>query len=192
MVLVYGAVWWLFQQVQPPYRKTLTVGATLYSSLEGKKLEFFTRHPQVGFRSFRRPAFEALLSPEGLDANTAFLLTLILITPGMRLRNRGVWLAAGLGLIYLSQVAFLLVKSEISLIKADHPLAGSIFFWETADNFFEITGKGFFPIAIWICLTFQYLLGKVDHPQPIIRKPVKRNDPCPCGSGKKYKHCCGR
>ena len=25
-------------------------------------------------------------------------------------------------------------------------------------------------------------------------KPHKigRNDPCPCGSGKKYKHCCGR
>jgi preprotein translocase subunit SecA len=20
----------------------------------------------------------------------------------------------------------------------------------------------------------------------------KRNDPCPCGSGKKYKHCCGK
>lgn len=27
-----------------------------------------------------------------------------------------------------------------------------------------------------------------------VRKPEKigRNDPCPCGSGKKYKHCCGR
>lgn len=27
-----------------------------------------------------------------------------------------------------------------------------------------------------------------------IRKPAKvgRNDPCPCGSGKKYKHCCGK
>ena len=27
-----------------------------------------------------------------------------------------------------------------------------------------------------------------------VRKPHKigRNDPCPCGSGKKYKHCCGR
>ena len=23
------------------------------------------------------------------------------------------------------------------------------------------------------------------------RKSVKRNDPCPCGSGKKYKKCCG-
>jgi len=24
------------------------------------------------------------------------------------------------------------------------------------------------------------------------RAKVGRNDPCPCGSGKKYKHCCGR
>ena len=29
--------------------------------------------------------------------------------------------------------------------------------------------------------------------QPVIRgKKVGRNDPCPCGSGKKYKKCCGR
>lgn len=31
-------------------------------------------------------------------------------------------------------------------------------------------------------------------PQPYEREKPKvgRNDPCPCGSGKKYKHCCGR
>lgn len=29
-------------------------------------------------------------------------------------------------------------------------------------------------------------------PQPIQSRKVGRNDPCPCGSGKKYKHCCGR
>ncbi|MCF7885807.1 MAG: SEC-C domain-containing protein, partial [Candidatus Marinimicrobia bacterium] len=30
-------------------------------------------------------------------------------------------------------------------------------------------------------------------PQPYEREKPKvgRNDPCPCGSGKKYKHCCG-
>ncbi|HUV38072.1 MAG TPA: SEC-C metal-binding domain-containing protein, partial [Planctomycetota bacterium] len=30
-------------------------------------------------------------------------------------------------------------------------------------------------------------------PKPFIRhdKKVGRNDPCPCGSGKKYKKCCG-
>ena len=29
---------------------------------------------------------------------------------------------------------------------------------------------------------------------PFVREAPKvgRNDPCPCGSGKKYKHCCGR
>ncbi|MBP1582331.1 MAG: SEC-C domain-containing protein [Victivallales bacterium] len=31
-------------------------------------------------------------------------------------------------------------------------------------------------------------------PKPIVRETPKinRNDPCPCGSGKKYKKCCGR
>jgi hypothetical protein len=30
-------------------------------------------------------------------------------------------------------------------------------------------------------------------PQPYIRPPkIGRNDPCPCGSGKKYKKCCGK
>ena len=23
-------------------------------------------------------------------------------------------------------------------------------------------------------------------------KKIGRNEPCPCGSGKKYKHCCGK
>lgn len=28
--------------------------------------------------------------------------------------------------------------------------------------------------------------------QAVSKKVVGRNDPCPCGSGKKYKHCCGK
>jgi len=28
--------------------------------------------------------------------------------------------------------------------------------------------------------------------KPIITIKVGRNDPCPCGSGRKYKHCCGK
>jgi preprotein translocase subunit SecA len=36
--------------------------------------------------------------------------------------------------------------------------------------------------------------GGSDSPQPVQRKSGKvgRNDPCPCGSGKKYKKCCGK
>jgi SEC-C motif-containing protein len=38
-----------------------------------------------------------------------------------------------------------------------------------------------------------YVDGKV-HNKPMVRNGPKigRNDPCPCGSGRKYKHCCGR
>ncbi len=33
----------------------------------------------------------------------------------------------------------------------------------------------------------------LDKTKPVRAGPkVGRNDPCPCGSGKKYKHCCGR
>ena len=42
------------------------------------------------------------------------------------------------------------------------------------------------------------LIGSLEDPQePSVTKPIiankkpKRNDPCPCGSGKKYKNCCG-
>jgi len=28
--------------------------------------------------------------------------------------------------------------------------------------------------------------------QKVGGKKIGRNDPCPCGSGKKYKHCCGK
>ena len=34
----------------------------------------------------------------------------------------------------------------------------------------------------------------VDPNKPVVRETprVGRNDPCPCGSGKKYKQCCGK
>ena len=32
----------------------------------------------------------------------------------------------------------------------------------------------------------------IDRLDDVIFKKVGRNDPCPCGSGKKYKKCCGR
>jgi len=41
-------------------------------------------------------------------------------------------------------------------------------------------------------------VGRPGPPEGASREPVRkgkkvgRNDPCPCGSGKKYKHCCGR
>jgi len=34
--------------------------------------------------------------------------------------------------------------------------------------------------------------GKMVAPQPIRNRKIGRNEPCPCGSGAKYKKCCGK
>jgi preprotein translocase subunit SecA len=59
----------------------------------------------------------------------------------------------------------------------------------------------------WETLTAMFLTGKVPdarargRPLPLPQRPVLappssrrigRNDPCPCGSGRKFKHCCGK
>lgn len=37
---------------------------------------------------------------------------------------------------------------------------------------------------------WRYLDGKLEKGAPISVQKIGRNDPCPCGSGKKYKRCC--
>ena len=41
---------------------------------------------------------------------------------------------------------------------------------------------------------WKFIDGELVKPKPIVREEPKvgRNDPCPCGSGKKYKKCCGK
>jgi SEC-C motif-containing protein len=41
---------------------------------------------------------------------------------------------------------------------------------------------------------WKFIDGELVKPEPIVRESPKvgRNDPCPCGSGKKYKKCCGK
>lgn len=36
-----------------------------------------------------------------------------------------------------------------------------------------------------------YLKGEINPKEVDLMKKVSRNDPCPCGSGKKHKKCCG-
>jgi len=120
------------------------------------------------------------------------MLALVLPTPGMRLKKRASVVAAAIGLLYLSHVAFLVTKVEITLVTVEHPIAGAAWLWKPLDNAFEIVGKAFSPILIWLALTLPYMMGFVDPLRKTVgERPPGRNDPCPCGSGKKFKDCCG-
>lgn len=193
VVFFFGLVWLIFQQVQTPYRSLLASGAEFYFALEGKGFRFELSGPDILFRSHVAPRFEATIEPSGVYANIVLLLALLLATPGMRWKSRGLSLGGGVTLLYLSHIAFLISKVEITLIEAKHPLAGHEAFWRFSDDFFEIMGKEFFPIVIWLLLGIRYMLGARDETLAHSRtRAVGRNAPCPCGSGKKYKVCCGR
>jgi len=47
-------------------------------------------------------------------------------------------------------------------------------------------------VLLWALSTFRYWVPWPRKRRSAPPTAVGRNDPCPCGSGKKYKHCCGR
>jgi len=71
----------------------------------------------------------------------------------------------------------------------NHFCAGYSLFFEYADSFMKQLADNF--------IRKEHIQNKLEATveqgtQNIIGKKVGRNDPCPCGSGKKYKKCCGK
>jgi SEC-C motif-containing protein len=70
----------------------------------------------------------------------------------------------------LGEVEFIARYSEDGVETAHHELG----------KFRKLDGKWYFTE------------GKMVGARPIISNKVGRNDPCPCGSGSKFKKCCGK
>ncbi|MEE8584909.1 MAG: hypothetical protein V3T83_08660, partial [Acidobacteriota bacterium] len=99
-VVLYLGAWFAFQYAAPLYQQALHIGAEVYYGLEGKSLRFWSMGGETVFRSYMRPPFEAQLSPRSIVSNLPFLLTLILATPAIPPRRRGIILALAIGLLY--------------------------------------------------------------------------------------------
>jgi hypothetical protein len=197
LVILYPLVWTVVWQTGSIYRDALANGVEIVYRAVGLQFEFRVSESNIVYRYFERPVFEAHFSSEGVDTNLAFLATLLLITPGMLVGRRLLRMVAGVALLFASHVLFVVTKVENSLIAAEHPLAGSPAIWTSLDNFFEITGKAFVPVLIWLSLSLPFMLGAEESRVKSLKatessKRTGRNDPCPCGSGKKFKRCCGR
>jgi preprotein translocase subunit SecA len=77
-------------------------------------------------------------------------------------------------------------KLLLHLVKREGPL--------TRENNVRITNEGFDSKAMEAGAAAPNNSASDTKPQPIVNQGPKvgRNDPCPCGSGKKYKNCCGK
>jgi len=189
----YAGVYLLCALLQESLASLLAAGAQAVSRLVSPWIEFSARGHDIYFTVKRRPGFEAWVDSRLIVANLPLLITLVLMTPGMRWQRRAVRGLVGIALLLSAHVAVLITKVQVVLISAKHPLAGSPALWSMVDDFFEVVGKTFFPILIWLALCLPYMLGAVDNRREQASKQAEsgRNSPCPCGSGKKYKKCCG-
>jgi uncharacterized protein YecA (UPF0149 family) len=69
---------------------------------------------------------------------------------------------------------------------------------QTAYSYFSILGLKHRELALWKQVALERELDFKQKGDDLPLAPVQnemkvgRNDPCPCGSGKKYKKCCGK
>ena len=127
------------------------------------------------------------------QANVAITLALILATPGASWKRR--LKLSGLAVLILLGIHVIDMVVEVKRICMTYyaPVTGPFPPWEKSlisvlHKFFLIFRVQATPFILWGALCFQDLF-------PAAKKAavenVARNAPCPCGSGKKYKRCCG-
>jgi len=130
--------------------------------------------------------------------------SLMLATPGWRLRQRLRLLGIGLALLALAEFAFFMSTVEYSQHRSLPMSTGTVVYppgysrvKEVVSTwvyyFFQTMGRGLFPLLVYVGVIG---IAWTSAPRQATQRPVastpRRNDPCPCGSGKKYKRCCGK
>ena len=131
----------------------------------------------------------------GLFFNTIVLLVLMLAVPHQAWRTRAFRLALGIGLLGLTHVGFVALQTQAQFINLGliSTSEGGAYLVNWLAVLAGPIGEGLFPVAIALGLswrawaeTFNLRIGIRE-----FRADAARNEPCPCGSGRKHKRCCG-
>lgn len=124
-----------------------------------------------------------------LYSHPIIMFTLLMAWPGLSIRRRmlstGFCLALLLVAIVVDHPFHLISQAEKGLV-IDSFLGNMREFWV-----FMLTngGRQFISVLlVLLSISYEYLIM----PEPLLKDHVNRNEPCPCGSGKKYKRCCGQ
>lgn len=192
VVVAFGIVWLGLNLLQNALTLFMARTMQLFATLGDYPVRFWASGQEVYFEISHGKRFQAWLDTRPIFSNLPVLVALIAATPGLLWRRRLAYVLTGAALLFLTHLIFLYVKVQVVLITANHIDAGSPALWQSLDDMFEVTGKTFFPIFIWLLLAFPYMLGAVDARKRKEALALPRNALCPCGSGKKYKRCCGR
>jgi len=191
----------LYPIVSPPYQDAVMLVAngalhhfSPYTHVEvetlgGERSSYFRR--TITFYFERDQEWQVDWNPLQIHLiflSLALLPALIGATP-IPLRKRFRILGLGLGLLFVAHVITVIALSRCYVCLYDSP---DSFSCTLLRRFLNMSGQ-LFPVILWGFLAWPHLFPR---PRPVARVRVEgklsRNAPCPCGSGRKYKRCCGR
>jgi hypothetical protein len=136
--------------------------------------------------------------------NLVYLLTLLAVTPLPRLVRNWKWALAAAAALWLSQVAYFAANvywqvaatyaQEAPELQFQSPAATRLLAYLV--QAYSLTLSHLLPFLLYLpvllrtgeraCTRWRRRAERAG-----AEANVRRNDPCPCGSGRKYKRCCG-
>ena len=190
-LLVFSALATLYSRVLPVYEKlVISVANFLLANLSPlarivlepsgqwhADLEHGARKWSVGIGSSEHAGL--------LFLNLIILPALLLATPvrtreRIRLLGKGLTLLVGIHVLSVSACVY-------GLGLLEHPGG---FLGSSLPSALRLGAQGV-SIALWGLLTWRYWFPDTLSATKGARRAGPRNEPCPCGSGRKYKWCCG-
>jgi hypothetical protein len=194
VVPLFAFFLWLYPKVIPVYESWVLAGVN--AGYRAWSVPLMVRHDEAqggltAYISLSGGVSEPLVTdhtPETVFVGLVLLPTLLLATP-IELRRRMLLLLVGLSLMYSVHalcVGFLFHELLLFRRGQTGPLSDWLLAWILTSG--QVTA-----VVLWALLTgghwFPRALGAARF-HGSGRK--SRNAPCPCGSPRKYKHCCGR
>lgn len=208
LLLAFAAGFVIWYLVRFPYSHLVVrAGAPVLTWMGGpppealivvKKGEFFL---DTGFNDQNQEPVLIKLQLFPVHWNLAFFLGLLFITPLSTLRSRWKYLFAASAALLASHVLYfiggMLTNSGETFASKGMPILrpGLLKTLGFLTRGYSLTLDPFLPFLLFLPIL---LPRKARAPRPVLEgkgkktsRKVGRNDPCPCGSGKKFKHCCG-
>lgn len=207
-VLAVCAFFALYSFLFGLYSSLVSSGAELLLTTSNPNLRRVIFRPELGIVGIlfkgSNEAYAIPYNTRFVLMNLVIVLALVVSVPGLRARDaarKSAWAFLITAALHMVEVAVDLGYATTTL----PPAAQWVPYSKTATSImFEISrmyahmGMYIAPFLIWFGLCHSQILGLPVRTSASAAKKdglpssIGRNDPCPCGSGKKYKACCGK
>lgn len=197
-------IWWFGLGATANLGGTLANGAyRLFDSRttiqpQGREIHITVLAPtESGYGS---ASHSSMMRVDTVNYGVPILIALILVTVADSWRAKLQALGLGVFIMFFLTMLMMLLSAKITGIELDEKIAQANFVHSgNRSNFFNLAFHGYsfsqpvVAVLIWLGLiTLGFFKDKIREQVEAHKITATRNGPCPCGSGRKYKRCCGR